>query len=404
MNSIPQTSAVRHEYRMRGTPRYLLLGMGGLFACLAIVVVSNSVHSLTTSPFSLFMPLFFFVAAACMVLWPLRARLVLDGKRIEVRSLFSERFADLNEIEGYRTIQTRNGSYTKLYLKQGQRAITVSNSFTTDDDYRAWFQQIPDLDKRDREAILEEISHEQELGATPEERLGKLANAKTWGIFITVVSGAAAVALVFGESILRGPGFVVLTVTPVGAFFLLQRSPLLYAVFKQKADPRAELSYSLIVSGFGLTLSCTRLHFVSFEGLLPVIVPVGLAHFFAFYTASQMVSSRPGRIPALLFFAGFFAVGFGMLADTIADTAPATTYSADVIGKHISRGRSTTYYLELAPWGPQATPNNVSVSSKDYGNFGIGDQVCLSLHPGSLHAPWYQLVDCIDRVSPDLTR
>jgi hypothetical protein len=404
MNSFPRASQMRHEYRMRGVPRYLLLGMGILFACLAVVVVNNSLPSSPTNLFSLLMPVFFFFAAACMVAWPLRARLILNGTQIEVRSLFSERFADLNEIEGYRTIQTRNGSYTKLYLKQGQRAITVSNSFTTDDDYRAWLQQIPDLDKRDRDAILEEISHEQELGATPEERLGKLANAKTWGIFITVISGAAAVALVFGESILRVPSFVLLTVTPVAAFFFLQRSPLLFAVFKQKADPRAELSYPLIVSGFGLLLSCTRLHFVSFEGLLPVIVPVSLAHFFAFFAASQKASARLGRIPALLFFAGFFGVGFGMLADTISDTAPATTYSADVIGKHISRGRSTSYYLELAPWGPKSTTNGVSVSPNDYRNFGIGDQVCLSLHPGSLHAPWYQLVDCTDRFSPDLNR
>ena len=358
MNSIPQTSAVWHEYRMRGAPRYLLLGMGVLFACLAIVIVTNSVHSFPTSPFSLFMPVFFFVAAACIVVWPLRARVVLDGTRIEVRSLFSERQADLNEIEGYRTIQTRNGSYTKLYLKQGRRAIKVSNSFSTDDDYRAWFQQIPDLDKRDREALLEEISHEQELGATPQERLGKLANAKTWGIFITVVTGAAAVALVFSESILRVPGFVVLTVTPVGAFFLLQRSPLLYAVFKQKADPlrRAELFPDRVRLRTFAVLHAVTLRFV--RGLVAGHCAGRPCSLLCVLYRKPKGVLTTGKYSGVPFFAVFFGVGFGMLADTIADRRLPQPTRQDVIGKHISRGRSTSYYLELAPWGPKATPNS----------------------------------------------
>ncbi|MFZ1013158.1 MAG: hypothetical protein WAN28_07415, partial [Terracidiphilus sp.] len=285
----------------------------------------------------------------------------------------------------------------------GAGTMNYSNSFALDDDFRAWIQQVPDLDKRDREALLDEISHEQELGATPEERLGKLANAKTWGVFLTIVSIASAAALLFPEAALRGPASLVLAATPIAAFVLIQRSPLLYAVFKQKADPRAELSIALVVSGFGLLLSVTRQHFVSLQPLLVRMVPAGLAYFFGFESVCRHGSQKPGNIFVLLFIAGLYGAGFGMMADTIADRAPATTYSADVLSKHVSRGRSTSYYLELAPWGPMTAPNQLSVPAHTYGSLQVGDEVCLVLHPGSLRVPWYQLIDCTDRFSPDLT-
>lgn len=404
MNSFPPAGAGRHEYTMRGWQKGLYLLLGILFVVFAITVGSTGFSSRSAGANFLIAPFFFWVFGGYMLAWPLRSRLIIDGTRIEVRGVFRERVAELKDIEGFRTFSSRNGSYTKLYLKDGGRAITISNSFNTDDDYRAWFQQVTDLDKRDRDALLDQISHEQELGATPDERLEKLANAKTWSIFITIVSGAAAAALAFGSPILRVPAFTLLVVTPVAAYYLLQRSPLLYAIFKPKADPRGELSFVLIVSGIGLILSCSGLHFVSIELLMLITVPVGLVYFFAFYLACQNQPSRQGKLMGLLFFAGIYGFGFGMLADTIADHAPATTYSAEVIGKHISRGRSTSYYLELSPWGPKVSPDRVSVSSRIYGTFAIGDQVCLSLHPGSFHASWYQLVDCANRLSPDLTR
>lgn len=388
---------------MRSAPRFLLLGFGILFVGLAVVIARNLATPNPANPFPALMTIPFLGIGAFLIAWPLRARIALHGTRIEVRGLLQERSADVSEIEGRRTVQSRNGSYTKLYLKQGAGTVNYSNSFALDDDFRAWLQQVPDLDKRDREALLDEISHEQELGATPEERLGKLASAKTWGVFLTIVSIASAAALLFPEAVLRGPAAIVLAATPVAAYVLVQRSPLLYAVFKQKADPRAELSIALVVSGVGLLLSVTGQHFVSVQPLLVLMVPAGLAYFFGFQSVCRQSSQKPGNLLGLLFIAGLYGAGFGMMADTIADRAPATTYSADVLSKHVSRGRSTSYYLELSPWGPMTTPNQVSVPAHTYGSLQAGDEVCLALHPGSVRAPWYQLIECTERFSPDLT-
>jgi hypothetical protein len=402
MNSLPQSGATRRQYRMQGMPMFLMLGIGILFACMAVVVGTNFFTFVPANPVPFLMPIVFLFAGLFICAWPVRARVVIDGTRIEVRNVLGERSADLSEIEGFRTIRSRNGSYRELYLKHGRGRISISNSFKFDDDAVAWFEQLADLDRRDRDALLERISNEQELGTTPEERLGKLANAKTWSLFLTVISIAAAAALLFAPGEIRIPAALLLAATPVAAFLFLQRAPLLYAFFKQKSDPRADLGICLMVCGIGLQLSAIRLHFVSMRPLMICIAPVGLAYFFGFYSACRQGPQQLGKVTALLFFAGLYAFGFGMMADTLPDRGPAATYSADVLHKHISRGRSTSYYLELSPWGPMETANQLSVSSREYNSVHIGDEICLSLHPGSLHAAWYHLIDCTERFSPDL--
>jgi hypothetical protein len=402
MNSFPREGAARREYRMGRAPQFLLLGFGVL--CTGLAVMALRAPANTANALAPIMMIFFLAIGGCLFAWALRARIILDGTRIEVRGLLGERSADLSEIEGFRTFQSRNGSYMKLFLKEGRGTITVSKSFNFDEHFREWFDQVPDLDKRDGEALLEEISHEQELGATPEERLKKLADAKTWSVFLTVVATAAAVALWLARSALLVPATLLLALTPVAAFLLLMRSPLLYAVLKQKADPRAELSIALIVSTIGLLLSMSGLHFVSVRPLLIFMVSVGIAYFLAFQSACRRSTQRQGAIIALLVLAGLYGAGFGLMADTITDQGPATTYSADVLRKRVSHGRSTSYYLVLSPWGPLKSPHQLSVPGRTYRSLQIGDEVCLSVHPGTLRAPWFQLVDCTDRLSPDLTR
>lgn len=196
---------------------------------------------------------------------------------IEVHGAFRQRSAELNEIEGYRTINSRNGSYTQLCLKEGRASITVPSSFATDDAYSIWFSKIPYLDKRDRDAMLEEISQQQDLGATPEERLASLPQAKTWSIFALIAACAAAAAADWGPPALQQPFAAVLVILPIVLAFLIQRSPLLYIVFKRRTNPRAELSFAIFAASFGLLLCARGVHLVSMRSMSLVMILVAIA-------------------------------------------------------------------------------------------------------------------------------
>ena len=387
-----QVSTTRHEYRLKTWQRvlFMLLGVataGGGFAI--SIAAANSGRTV-----EVIMPIFFIGIGLYLAAYALRSRVVIDGARIEVRGVVRDRAAELSEIEGFRTISSRNGRYTQLCLKEGRGKITVSQSFETDDDYRAWFQQLTDLDARDRNALLDEISHDAELGSTPEERLNALKQAKAISFAIIATSVAAAAGLGLGAANLHLLSATFLALVPVAALLLMQRSPLLYAVFKKKTDPRAELSIALIIAGMGLFLGMRNLHFVSMQPILLMAVPVALVYFASFFNSARKNSSPIGSLYGLLIFAGLYSYPLVVLADTLLDTAKPVSYTVPITGKHTVRGKSTTYYLELAPWGPIQNQDKIRVSSSLYRDAQPGDQICLNLRPGRLHVPWYQLVNC----------
>jgi hypothetical protein len=399
MNTLQQTSSTRHEYRLKSWQRwlYLLLGVaaivGGFFLAFKILSEPDGAVLAVTI---LFMP----ILGVYVLAWALRSRLVIEGTRIDVRGALKEKTADLSQIEGFRNISTRNGSYTVLYLKEGQGKITISRSFDTDDDYRAWFQQITDLDARDRDAILAEITQDAELGFTPEERLGALKQAKARSIVVIVLAVAAAVGLNFGPANLRSLSAIVLALVAIVVGFLVRQQPNLYVIPMKKSDPRADFSIALIASSLGLAFQIRNYDFVSMKPLLILMIPVALVYIAMLFGAVSKNANKAAAIALLLFYGCSYSFGLAIVADTLADHAKASIYVVPVTGKHTTSGKSNTYTLELAPWGPVEGSNEISVDAAFYNDLQAGDQVCLGLHPGWLRAAWYQLAECPAQIAP----
>lgn len=326
-----------------------------------------------------------------------RSRIVIDGSRIEVYGAIRTRSVDLSEIEGFRTLQSRYGSFRQLILKNGLGPISIKSNFNTDDDYRAWMRQIPDLDQRDRQALLAEIEQQQDLGATPEERLGALKVAKRNATALVVIAAAAAVGLNFGAKSWPETWIetcaIVLILAPFAAAFLCLRTPLLYTAFKRRSDPRGEASYTLIISSLGMIFSMSEPHFVTVEPLMGLTVLMAFALLVVLFGPARKSGNR-GALLALVAFAGLYGWGAIAAVDVLFDDSQGVVYAAQVVGEHVSRGRSTTYYLRLEPWGPVQAVEDVSVLSSVYDATSLGNTVCPELHPGWLHAPWFRVRAC----------
>jgi hypothetical protein len=347
-----------------------------------------------TSAWPVLMTLLFLGFGIYLILLAQRSLVVIESNRIEVRGAFTDREASLNEIVGFRTISSRNGKYTQIYLNNGRGPVTVSNLFDHDDVYDAWFRKIRNLDKQDRDALLEKISNDQQLGATPEERLAALAQAKTYAIMAAVVALAAAVAANWGIPALYVPFSVVLALVPIVLAVMMHRAPLLYAVFKRKEDPRAELLYALIVSSFGLLIRARGVHFVSFQSVGVVIGFIVLMYLAAFYHSVFDGISFMRTFFALLLFGTIYGYGVVVMADAVDDQSTPARFAVHVIGKHYTSGRSRSFYLELEPWGPIQRQNSIGVSKTNYDKAAPGDQVCIDLRPGRLNVAWYTQVSC----------
>jgi hypothetical protein len=398
MSTSQQLTLTWHEYRMKAWYRSILL-IFGAFAVSGGIVMGFLASRTAPNSLPLVMTAVFLFFGVYLLALAVRSRVIIDGNHIEIRGAFTDHYADMNEIEGYRTISSRNGTYTQFYLTGGRRPITLSVHFDKDEAYDAWIREVSDLDKRDRDKILERISQQKDLGSTPQERLAALAQAKTYGIFALVIALAAAVAASYGIPALYLPFSIALALVPIALAVLIHRAPLLYTVFKRKDDPRAELLYALIVSSFGLLVRARGIHFVSLQSVGVVIALLTVAYIAAFYH-SFFESSSPARtFFALLLFGILSSYGAVVVGDAVGDESTPTRYVVHVVGKHYTTGRSRSYYLELEPWGPVAQPNNLGVSQSVYDKASPGDQVCLDLRPGRLNAAWYTQVSCF--AAPD---
>ncbi len=382
----------RHEYRMKGWLRgfYLLLGvlmcgMGIFFAWMP----SQQTGQGAVAMIGIF-PAAIGIYLLAMVL---RSRLTIEGTRIEVRGTFREKQAEMGEVEGFRTINTRNGSFWRLQLKQGRGSITIQKWFDCG-ELRWWFQQLTDLDEQDRRKLLGEIEQNQGLGATPEDRLAALKRARQRNIGLFAIAVIAAVGLFAGATQWQLPAAMVLALVPVVALYLLNAEPLLYGVGTPRRDPRADLSIALFASALGLISNCFHLHFVSLMPLLPAMAVVALAFIAGFYMLGGKGPRTPRFHAMVLMCGAFYSFGLMAACDTLLDHAKPAPYSAQVVGKHESSGRSTTYYLDFNAWGPFTGANSVSVPESVFNADEAGVTVCFDVYPGALHAGWFSLVPC----------
>lgn len=396
-----QAVLTRREYTMKAWMK-MLYAILGLPLMLGSFFVAKST-AFAPSRMGAIIPALFFLGGGIYVFASLlRSRLTIDGSRIEVQTAFREKTADLGEIEGYRTIQTRNSSYTQLRLKNGAGTVSIPNIFDVDEDYRRWLAQIPNLDERDRDALLSEIRQSEDLGTTPDERLAALATAKTIGIFATVVAVALAAASNFAPGFLHVLAGSLLALAPLWALIMIRQAPLLYAIFKRKADPRADLAFVLMAASFGYLFEISGVHLVSIKPLAPLMLGMVVLYCAPVLFVAGGISQLMGRSIALVFFAGLFGYSLTVALNARMDKGQVSPYRTTVVRKYETHGRSTSYTFYLAPWGPFDGTNRVSVTSSVYHNTGIGDSVCMNLHPGALHAAWFEVVDCSTQPEPPL--
>ena len=378
---------------MKGWYRAFLLIMGAPAVSGGVVMCALA---LKAASFSLLLVLSasFLAFGVYLIALGLRSRIVIEGSRLEIRGALADRFADVSEVEGIRTVSSRNGKYTQIYLINGRKPMSFSNSFERDSYFDAWFRKIPNLDQRDRDALLERISNDQDLGGTPQERLNSLAQGRTNSILALVVAVAAGIAANWGIPSLYVPFSFVLVFIPVALAVMLHRTPLLYTVFKRKDDPRAELLYALIAASFGLLIRARGIKFVSLEFVGMAIAIIAIAYLAAFYHPLFESTSPARTFFALLLFAGLYGYGAIAVADAVGDESTAAEFAPRVVNKHYTTGRSRSYYLVLEPWGPLTGTNSLGVPKSLYDKAQPGDSVCLELRHGRLGAPWYMRLPC----------
>jgi hypothetical protein len=100
-----------------------------------------------------------------------------------------------------------------------------------------------------------------------------------------------------------------------------------------------------------------------------------------------------------------YAATYGV--NCVFDNSEPIAFPTKVIDKSISRGKHTTYYLKVEPWGHHHDPERISVPKDQYKETVIGQEVTVDYMSWLLGIPWYYLetasvnpVDTVVKIFP----
>jgi len=374
----------------------LIIGSGFFFK-LAIDPVGRE--------FVLIVGVIFLIPGLMLVSLAMRSRLILDGSRIELRSALRTFTADRSEIEGLRKGQNQYGSWTRICLKENRGAFNVSDSFSGNAELYDWFKGLTDLDQRDADQITLEIGKQDSLGAAEDDKgLNALKQAKAWAIGLSVIAGLISIPVMFvSYTLLYTVSLTLLVLSPLLGIFLLHRFRLLFTFFKSKTDPRADIGFVIIWPGIAMLMSYqtgndpTRLVDV-FQLIYWVLLAI-VCYIATLFRIAWKSPSPWGMFAGILIFGGIYSTGLINVINTMPDSSIPSPYQTVVLKMYETQGRHASTYLRLAPWGPMAYSDDVDVPKRIYQQVTVGDQICIGMHSGFLHAPWYTLAPCPKQLS-----
>lgn len=337
----------------------------------------------------------FVVLGGLLVLYMLTAKVVLYADAIELRGFLRVQKLRREDIAGRRSQDARYVAVLVLIPKRaGMKKLKITQIMQRDFLLDAWLGTLPDLDAQELERSRSDIVANRDLGRTPEARVQRLAHARKIAMALT----AAAVAISVWACFYPEPypiAVAALGVLPLLALALAARFAQLYQLVGWRNDARANLVVAFILPGLVLALRAI-LDIRVFDwgpawkatGIGAVALTIVIA------VCDPRLRHRGGELLAVLLVSGFYIFGGIVEANALLDRSEPQVFAASVVGKRVSTGRTTQYYLRLAPWGPRREEDDVTVPRALYAATAAGERVCVVFREGALQIRWFVVDSC----------
>jgi hypothetical protein len=341
------------------------------------------------------------IAFAAGIAWQLVIfltwRVTLAADAIETSSWLNRRRIRRDDIKGLRINDTGQAGRIIVVVASSAipRKISLALKFMQKDAaFSAWFSGLRNLDAEDLQNSVASIATNAAYGTTPEDRLFRLKWARRIGFALDMVS----IALVLWSFIDPRPyPWVIggLAALPLLALVLIVISRGLFRIGIGAAHAHANLGTACALPAFAIMLR--KMFDLNMVDELPLIAAAAICTMVfiaAIALADRDLRSRPWMLVGLALCAGAYAFGALGEANALLDRSPSSVLRSQIIDKHITYGKATTYYFRLAPWGTRSEPADVSVSHDLYDRLEPRNSVCLLLRDGALHMPWFIVGAC----------
>lgn len=323
-------------------------------------------------------------------------RVVLSAEGVQTIEPFRRGDLKWAQIRGRRAIRAQHGPATITLIPKDEtaRKVKIPLMVARDSTFDERLNALPDLDQQEAAESEKQLADSLYQNLTPAERSSRIEQLRARAKWLTAATVLITVAG-FVVPDYRHLVTVVLAVMPWVAIGLVSHYQPLYRFAGKRNDPHPDFTNLLIAPGFVLSVrSIVEFNTLDWKPLVMLAVTGGFLLTAAAVLVDPQLRHRVWSVFFLWVFASAYGHGVGIRFDVLADKSIPTLYQTQVVGKHVTRGKSTTWYLSLAPWGPVQNVNDVRVSAARYRSTAQGEAVCLNLGPGALKIPWYQLRDC----------
>jgi hypothetical protein len=323
-------------------------------------------------------------------------RVELQADSIQVFEIYRRRHLARSEIEGRGRFSYGQGmSAWVLVPKPGFGGkIKLSSLIKSDKDFLAWIRSLPDLDVgKQQDARKEQTAAVKSLKQRGFAELTIRRLRRVAGGLNFVVYGLGLASLIVNDQ------YHLLTWSMVAlpwiAILLVGNFAPLYRFGGPRNSPLPDLSIGLIIPGLFLTLGALRsISPIGWVGPVCLAVFGSLLLVGAAFWCDPWLKNHRGTTVLLLLLCCSYGYGAGAELNALLDGSTARQYRVVVAGKYVSHGKSTSYHLNLAPWGPNPSGQNLMVPYSQYTQIKRGDTVCMSLRSGALRVMWSELGRC----------
>jgi hypothetical protein len=339
--------------------------------------------------------LLFALVGAYLIIYALRTNVTLRPDAIVVQEIFTCKTLLRADIAARRLLPTQYVRTLVLIPRAtGQKKLKFGLAVSTDAAFASWLADIPDLDAKELSESQKALGVDPDLGFNSEERSQTIARAKN---LATVLNALAFVSLFWSFTFPR-PYFLliaILSALPLIALGLLVQSQGIYQVEGRRNDARPSLALVFLLPGMALAMRALHdFHFLEWKPILSLAALLAFAMALVVAKADPATRQRRAALLPILIFGAFYTFGLIAQANRLLDRSTPQTFQVAVVGKHISPGKSRSYYLHIDPWGPQTSGTQIPVPKSLYTSTATGQLVCVYLHPGALRIPWYAVAQC----------
>lgn len=337
--------------------------------------------------------LFFILFMLAAIVDTARGRVIIDQEKIYTRYLAFNSSIPLKEIKGFRV----DDRYLYLESKMpGVRWIKISKYYGKLPELIEWLEQnYPDLDEWEAEQEFQELTQDHTYGWSEEERIQKFTQARKVTNAVNWAGGIGAAWVLFWPEPYK---IAMLTACciPLLALGVLKYFKGMVRVDERKNSPYPSVFFGLLLSSLGLFIRA--LFDFNLYDYSPIWLPMLLCSTVLLaltFINNPEVKEKKAKdwLLMVLIFGLTTGYSYGLLVaiNGIFSNSTVQVYTAEIVNKDKSTGKTTSYYFELSPWDPRQTAEEVQVSGELYQHLELGDSVQVFLIKGALGYPWIEV-------------